>query len=74
MWSHIFTIHNIPDVFSLNNSKLYDYAHCIYLDELEQNVKLLKRMIDSNQYLQTQNENEAGKVRCEMGTDTDNDI
>jgi hypothetical protein len=35
---------------------------------------LLKRMIDSNQYLQTQNENEAGKVRCEMRTDTDNDI
>ena len=23
----------ISDVFSLNNSKLYDYAHCIYLTE-----------------------------------------
>jgi hypothetical protein len=27
-------------------------------------------MIDSNQYLQIQNENETGKVRCEMRTDT----
>jgi hypothetical protein len=42
--------------------------------ELEQNVKLLKIKIDSYQYLQIQNENEAGKVRCEMRTETDNDI
>ena len=35
IWSHNFTIHNIPDVFSLNNSKLYDCAHCIYLAEPE---------------------------------------
>jgi hypothetical protein len=42
--------------------------------ELEQTAKLLKGRIDSNKYLQTQNENEAGKVRCEMRTETDNDI
>jgi hypothetical protein len=27
--------HNIADVFALNNSKLYDYVHCIYLTEPE---------------------------------------
>jgi hypothetical protein len=62
----------------LNNEKILIGTRCQQLEarnyELEQNVKLLKRMIDSNQYLQTQNENEAGKVRCEIRTDTDNDI
>ena len=33
--AHNCTIHNIPVVFSLKNSKLYDYAHCIYLAEPE---------------------------------------
>jgi hypothetical protein len=35
--SHNFIIHNIADVFSLNNSKFYDYAHCNYLTEREIN-------------------------------------
>ena len=33
--SHNFTINNISDVFSLNNSNLYDYAQYIYLAEPE---------------------------------------
>jgi hypothetical protein len=62
----------------LNNEKILLGTRCQQLEarnfELEQNVKLLKRKIDSNQYIQIQNENETGKVRCEMRTETDNDI
>ena len=62
----------------LNNEKILLGTRCQQLEtrnfELEQIVKLLKRKIDSNQYLQIQNENETGKVRSEMRTETDNDI
>ena len=65
-------------IHELNNEKILLGTRCQQLEarnfELEQNVKLLKRKIDSNQYLQTQNENEVGKVRCKMRTETDNDI
>ena len=47
--SQNFTIHNIPDVFSLYNSKLYDYAHCIYLTEPE--IKYTTYIVISTAYI-----------------------
>jgi hypothetical protein len=47
--SHNFIIHNIADLFSLNNSKFYDYAHCIYLTKLE--IKETTDIARSTSYL-----------------------
>ena len=47
--SHNFIIHNIADVFSLNNCKFYDYAHCIYLTELE--IKETTDIVISTSYI-----------------------
>jgi hypothetical protein len=47
--SHNFIIHNIADVFSLINSKFYDYAHCNYLTELE--IKDTTYIVISTSYI-----------------------
>ena len=47
-----FTFHNIAEVFSLNNFKLYDYVHCIYLAEPE--IKDTTNIAISTSYIDVQ--------------------